>query len=95
MGSGCINPDGYKQITICGKPVREHRVVMSSFIGRPLRLNEIIHHKNGIRTDNRIQNLSIRLQGHAVGQTIRERVEDLRRLGCKIVVPRKIKLIWN
>lgn len=39
--------------------VREHRFVMSEYIGRPLTRCECIHHINGNRSDNRIENLLI------------------------------------
>ena|SRR3990167_2888156 len=37
----------------------EHVVVMVSVIGRPLALGEVVHHRNGNRTDNRPENLRL------------------------------------
>ena len=39
--------------------VREHRMIMSDFLGRKLEPNEQVHHKNHDRQDNRIENLEL------------------------------------
>lgn len=53
--------------------VLEHVKVMSEVLGRPIRPGENVHHKNGIRDDNRPENLELWLSSQPSGQ----RVSDL------------------
>lgn len=49
----------YKRKKLNGKNLMEHRYVYQQFINRPLWRGELIHHKNGDKSDNRIENLEI------------------------------------
>lgn len=49
----------YKRIRINGKPMDEHRYIMEQHLGRKLLRSEYVHHINGNKLDNRIENLMI------------------------------------
>lgn len=56
-----INNLGYVQSTLTGRLI--HREIMEKSIGRLLLTSEHVHHKNGIKNDNRIENLEILIKG--------------------------------
>lgn len=43
--------------------IKQHRRIMEEHLGRRLEENEIVHHKNGDKTDNRLDNLEIKRRG--------------------------------
>ena len=58
----------------------EHRLVMAQVLGRPLRADEVVHHRNGDRLDNDPDNLELWTTAQPKGQRVSDQVEWARRL---------------
>ena len=69
------NPDGYIRIMVNGKGMVQHRYIMEQHLGRKLLPEENVHHINGIRHDNRIENLEIWNTRQPKGQRIPDKIK--------------------
>ena len=67
-------PKDLRHLTNGETPVGEHRLVMAMHLGRALAPDDVVHHVNGVRTDNRIENLELWSTAHPKGQRIDDKV---------------------
>lgn len=69
-GTGYVAPNGYRKIGTR----YESRLIMAKAVGRDLTADETVHHKNGVRSDNRLENLELRVGCHPNGLSVAEAV---------------------
>jgi len=73
-GEGYLSSGGYRIISVNGVQKKQHRVVMEEHLGRELLPHENVHHKNGIRDDNRIENLELWSTSQPYGQRVEDKI---------------------
>lgn len=70
-----LDAKGYRYVRIGGKEYKEHRLVMETKIGRPLRSFENVHHIDGDRQNNDPSNLELWVVSQPSGQRVEDRIK--------------------
>jgi hypothetical protein len=69
-----VDANGYVVVRKNNTHIKVHREIMEEHLGRKLFSKENVHHINGDRTDNRIENLELWSTSQPSGQKIEDKV---------------------
>lgn len=70
-----VNREGYLRRSFNGEIQLQHRQVMEEHLGRRLWADETVHHINGDRSDNRIENLELWSKWQPAGQRVEDKLQ--------------------
>lgn len=93
-GSGHLDRTGYVRVSRKdGTQTFQHRLTMEDHLGRLLSPNENVHHINGIKHDNRLENLELWSKAQPSGQRIIDKIswakEFLKKYGYEINISKE------
>ncbi len=77
IGSRALSADGYITVRTASGLMLEHRLVMKEILGREMLPGETAHHINGVKHDNRPENLELWFSPQPYGQRVSQLIPYL------------------